>query len=213
MLGILALESHRNSTIIIGEDLGTVPSYIRERLEEAQVLSCRLFYFEKDSNGEWKNPPEYPSQSLVSITTHDLPTLEGYWEGRDIWMREQLGLFSHPEKVQRAWEDRNRDKASIIKALNGLGLLPEGVTSPPAQLTEEVQLAIVDYLARTPCWILLLNHEDIFRDRDQMNLPGTLTEYPNWTARMRYSLEELLTDPGVERIVIKISLLLEGLQA
>lgn len=209
MLGILALESHRNNVIIIGEDLGTVPPYIRTHLKAVNALSYRLFYFERNSSQELKGPSEYPAQSLVSVTTHDLPTLEGFWEGRDIMTRERLGLFPNPETHRLAWEERARDKANIMKALHSQGLLAHGIDTPPAHLTDELQVAVITYLVRTPCWLLLLNHEDIFRDKDQLNLPGTLTEYPNWTARMRYSLEALMTDPEVDRIVEKIRHIVE----
>src|SRR5205807_7286201 len=75
---ILALESVRNRVVIVGEDLGTVEPEVRETLAKFGILSYRLFYFEKNAAGAFKRPDEYPPQSLVSSTTHDLPTIAGF---------------------------------------------------------------------------------------------------------------------------------------
>jgi (1->4)-alpha-D-glucan 1-alpha-D-glucosylmutase len=88
LLGILALESQRNCCLIVGEDLGTVPDAVRGALYDLGVLTYRLFYFERnwgqDNHGAFKLPHEYPVQALVSASTHDLPTLAGFWQGADI---------------------------------------------------------------------------------------------------------------------------------
>ena len=81
---VLALESVRNQVVIVGEDLGTVDPAIRETLARFGMLSYRLFYFEKNKAGEFRRYDEYPRQALVSSTTHDLPTLAGFWAGTDV---------------------------------------------------------------------------------------------------------------------------------
>ena len=78
---ILALESVRNQVVVVGEDLGTVEPAVRETLARFGILSYRLFYFEKNEKGEFRRYEEYPRQALVSSTTHDLPTLAGFWVG------------------------------------------------------------------------------------------------------------------------------------
>ena len=81
LVRILALESVRNRVVVVGEDLGTVEPEIRKTLARYGMLSYRLFYFEKNPNGEFRRHEEYPAQALVSSTTHDLPTLAGFWVG------------------------------------------------------------------------------------------------------------------------------------
>mgnify|MGYP003694122175 CR=1 FL=1 len=100
LLGILALESQRHRCLVIGEDLGTVPEEVRTALAAAGVLSYRLLYFERDGAGDFKPPSSYPAQALVAASTHDLPTLAGWWRGRDIALRDELGLF--PSKTTRS---------------------------------------------------------------------------------------------------------------
>src|SRR5262249_47573299 len=90
---ILALESVRNQVVVVGEDLGTVEPEVREVLARFGILSYRLFYFEKHENGEFRRNDEYPVQALVSSTTHDLPTLAGFWVGTDIEARRAAQLI------------------------------------------------------------------------------------------------------------------------
>jgi len=203
LLGILALESRRNQCLVIGEDLGTVPDEVRAGLGPAGVLSYRLFYFEKDANGEFKAPEDYPAQALVTPTTHDLPTLAGFWEGRDLLLRRELGLFPSEEHRQTQVVARAEDRARILVALEREGLLPEGIEADPVQvpeLTDALARAIHRYVARTPAVLMLFQPEDVFTSRDQVNLPGTTDEHPNWRRRLPLALEQWLEDERVRSL-------------
>ena len=90
---ILALESVRNRVVVVGEDLGTVEPEVRETLARFGILSYRLFYFEKNDSGGFRRYDEYPPQALVSSTTHDLPTLAGFWTGADLDARRAAGVL------------------------------------------------------------------------------------------------------------------------
>ena len=93
-IGILALESHRHRCLVVGEDLGTVPEGFRERMAEANILSYRVLFFEQEpETGAFLPPNAYPPLALAVVGSHDLPTLRGWWEGRDLDLKEQLGLF------------------------------------------------------------------------------------------------------------------------
>ena len=73
MLAILALESLRAKSFVVGEDLGLVEPAMRSRLRERNVLSYKLLWFEDA-------PPEkWPRESAGAIGTHDLPTVAGIW--------------------------------------------------------------------------------------------------------------------------------------
>ncbi len=106
LLRIIALESVRNRTLVIGEDLGTITDEARQTLQRFGILSYRLFYFERNYPDPSFLPPErYPAMALSAITTHDLPTLYGYWSGRDLDVKKQLGLISD-EQAYAAAEKR-----------------------------------------------------------------------------------------------------------
>ena len=203
LLAILALESVRAKALVIGEDLGTVPDWVRERLGPAGVLSYRVFYFEREHWGGWKPPAHYPAQALAVATTHDLPTLAGYWEGMDIETRSALGLFPSDAARQAMWVERDREKSGILAALKSEGLLPSWVSDDPAYtptMTPELVECIHQYLARSPAWMVLVNLEDIIGTRLQANLPGTLDQHPNWCRKLRATVDDLAQDPRAERL-------------
>ncbi len=125
LLSILALESVRNQVIVIGEDLGTVPDEAREVLHRFGILSYRLLYFEHDHDGRFRPPQDYPRDALVSATTHDLPTLAGFWLGRDIDARREAGLLPDDAAYQSMRADRAREKQKLLDLLADLKLLPD----------------------------------------------------------------------------------------
>ncbi|WHZ13596.1 MAG: 4-alpha-glucanotransferase (amylomaltase) [Nitrospira sp.] len=204
LLRILALESTRARTLVIGEDLGTVPDYVREQLARYRILSYRVFYFERNWNdGSFQPPPAYPDQSLAVVTTHDLPTLSGYWTGEDIRLRAGLGMYASEQAVQQALEERLRDKGHMLAALKQMDLLPPGLSDQPEQvavMTPELCRAIHVYLAASRAWIVMANLDDVIGEVTQMNLPGTVDAYPNWSRKLSLSLEELQGDERVQSL-------------
>jgi 4-alpha-glucanotransferase len=207
LLAILALESVRAKVLIIGEDLGTVPDWVRQRLGTAGVLSYRVFYFERTWEGEWKPPGAYPPQSLAVAGTHDLPTLCGYWEGADIETRAGLGLFSSEDGKRSALAERHREKAGILAALQSEGLLPSGVWTDGGQspaMTWELAKAIHAFLARTHAWLVLANVEDVIGTREQTNVPGTVDQHPNWQRKLMLPVEELIRDNRFEQLAAEL---------
>ncbi len=194
---VLALESVRNRVVVVGEDLGTVEPEIRESLARFGVLSYRLFYFEKNKDGRFKRPGEYPRQSLVSSTTHDLPTLAGFWRGVDLDARRAAGVLDE-NGWRRQSETRLREKQKMLDALFESGLMPARLPRDAAaypELTGELHNAVVGFLAGTPSQLLAINQEDLTKEVNQQNLPGTTWQYPNWGRKMRYTLEQLRSDP------------------
>lgn len=212
LLGILALESQRNLCLIVGEDLGTVPDAIRGALYELGVLSYRLFYFERhwgqENHSAFKMPHEYPQQALVAGSTHDLPTLAGYWQGADIELRTQLGLYPTDDQRTRQIEERVQDRVRLLGTLAQAGLLPEGMSTDPAQvpeMTPALLRAIQQFLARTPSKLLMLQAEDLLNQRDQANLPGTVEQHPNWQRKLRLDIEAWPDDNDIRAITDALS--------
>ena len=194
LLGILALESARHQAVIVGEDLGTVPDLVRDKLHAAGVLSYRVFYFERGNDGEWKRPAMYPRQALAVVTTHDLPTLAGFWDGEDLRLRERLGFYPDESAYRRAVDERQRDKAGIARALQQEGVWPSGTDEAVAlhqPLSPDLTGAIHTYVAQSPSSFMLVTLEDLVGDATQVNLPGTLDSYPNWSHKTPLTLDEV----------------------
>ncbi len=198
LLGIVALESQRNQCMVIGEDLGTVPEGFRPRLARAGMLSYHPFLFERSDQGDFKPPAEYPQQALVAVSTHDLPTLNGFWQGSDLDLRNTLNLYPSDALRGRLIIDRAQDRARFLMALEREGLLPEGASVHPVSMpiiTPSVSLAIHAFLARTPAQLLVVQPEDILGLTEQANLPGSRDDqHPNWRRRQPLNLEDWFTD-------------------
>ncbi len=197
LLAITALESQRHRCLVIGEDLGTVPAGFRERLGEAAIFSSRVLYFERDHEA-FRPPQTYPTAAAVSVSTHDLATFHGFWEGDDLSAKATLGLFKNPEEERNARESRRHDRRQFLQALAAEGLLPEGLSPDNADAiawTPQLTAAAHAYLARSPSSLFMVQMDDYTGVLHQANLPGSITEYPNWRRRLVRPLEELGADP------------------
>jgi (1->4)-alpha-D-glucan 1-alpha-D-glucosylmutase len=201
LLAILRLESCRQRCVVIGEALGTVPAGLRERLADSGVLSYRVLIFERDAHRGFPVSNQLPRDALLAATTHDLPTLAGWWQGRDLIVREQLGLQTAPAEALGA--ARQHEREQLIDALAREHLLPAG-TDPQAaersELTPALSCALHQYLARTPSKIVLAQLEDAFLQADQVNLPGTTDAYPNWQRKLRLDVEQWRDDAGLAEL-------------
>jgi len=194
LVRILALESVRNRSVIVGEDLGTVEDEVRETLARFGIQSYKLLYFERNVE-KFRAPGEYPASALTSTSTHDLATITGYWTGEDIEARFRAGTIDDDlRRGQHA--DRVKDKQQLLDALFAAGLMPAGYERDASKLTEftgELHHAVSGFLASTPCLLWLINQEDLTKEPHQQNLPGTTAEYPNWSRKMRWTISELAT--------------------
>lgn len=202
MLAILALESQRHHCLIVGEDLGTVPEGFREKMAAANVLSYRVLYFEKDGD-RFREPDEYPDLALACVTTHDLATLEGFWRGADIDLKQRLALYPSDDAEQGERGARLHDRWLLLQALRRQGLLPNGLDPDDIDghpMSPQLIAALHAFLARSPASILLVQIDDLMREQEQINLPGTVFERPNWRRRLSMRVDELPDAPVVKAL-------------
>ncbi len=194
LLGIVALESRRNRCLVIGEDLGTVPNEVRHALYVNRILSYRVLYFEKDwHHGVFKPPGDYPRYALCTSASHDLPTLQGFWQETDLALREKLGLSPSSEFDREQRAARQRDKQEILNALARQGLLasPGNDPSNPADIPrDDLLIAVQRYLARSPAMLMMVQIEDLLFETNQVNVPGTIDEHPNWRQKLSLDVED-----------------------
>ena len=211
LLRIVALESQRQRCAVVGEDLGTVPEGFRETMRAANVLSYRVFAFERRRDGRFLPPSEYPALSAASAATHDLATLKGFWLGRDIEWRRRLGIY--PDAAAEATEtaERRRDRQFLLEALIAEGsLAPErrdeflGADGEPTY-TAELGAVIHAYLGHSQARLMLVQIEDVAGESEQANLPGTTDDHPNWRRRLSRQIEDLVAGPEMARIAAVVN--------
>ena len=192
ILRIIALESRRNDCVVIGEDLGTVPDGFGEIMAAAGLLSYKVLFFERWESGLFMRPEMYPSQSMVTVSTHDLPTLAGWWTGKDLEWRQNLKLYPNEQMGQDERNSRLGDRSQLVAALQDLNVV-DGNNLPsqaPAQINDELMLGVQRFLAQAPSHIQLIPLEDALEIVEQVNIPGTIDEHPNWRQKLPVALEE-----------------------
>jgi 4-alpha-glucanotransferase len=189
LLRIIALESVKNKTMVIAEDLGTIGENVRESLLRFRMLSYKLLYFERNYPDPSFTPPDkYPDMALCAVTTHDLPTLYGWWAKRDIEIKKRLGIYLNESAYQSEIGSREKDKTLLLDALKFQGLLQ------PSEMTPELCLAIYEYLASTSCKLLAVSLDDVIGTLDQQNMPGITDLYPSWMQKTPITLEQIFSN-------------------
>ena len=194
LLAQVTLESHRAECLVVGEDLGTVPEGLRPRLADAGMLGYRVVLLEREGLG-FRRPEAYPANALACVTTHDLPTFAGWWEGADIAERAAIGLVT-AEAKDAALAEREKEKQKLVECLVAEGLLTERETDLTA-----VTAAAHAFAARSPAALVLAQADDLGGERIAVNLPGTDRERPNWRRRIATPLPDLL-ETGVARAIL-----------
>lgn len=187
LFNALAAESERQGTIVIGEDLGTVPEGFPAVLAGHNILSSRVLIFAKD-NERFLAPAEYPPNALVTFSTHDLPTLIGYWCGIDLDLRDRLRLYPDNDMRERAIAERARDRVALPAALRAAGF-------PDCNDAAGLLVPAHRFMARTPCQVFAVQMEDLAMERSQPNLPGSDDRYPSWRCRLTRDLDAIFADP------------------
>lgn len=184
LIGELALESRKARCVVVGEDLGTTPDGFREKLDAANVLCYRVLWFERAAGGGFTSPATYPARSMACASTHDLPTLAGWWVGADIAEKEALGLISC--EVAAAYRRaRESDKSELLRAVH----LPDQPLDGP--LPEPVLIAVHDFIGQASSFLAVTQIDDLAGDLTAVNLPGTDRERPNWRRRQAVSVGEI----------------------
>jgi 4-alpha-glucanotransferase len=200
LLGILALESAGAQALVVGEDLGTVEPGVRERLAAEGVLSYRLAWFEQGPDGGRRRAADYPGLALAATTTHDLPTVAGFFTGSDLEHLRDIGVATAGGDAQA---DQEQQRASLCRLLEDEGVLAPGERSVPA-----IVAALYGFLARTPAMLVAATLEDALEAPDRPNVPGTTDQRPNWSLPLPVLLDDLAADPRVRRLA---GILSEGL--
>jgi len=213
ILALIALEAWRHRACAIGENLGTVPEGFDDRLNDNGVLGMNVLWFMRqavdappvadaaeavaagaDASGAraaagFTPPAEWPENAAAMTTTHDLPTLRGWWEERDIDWRVKLHLLGDDDDEQSLRAARAQDRRALSRALDPKAETPPGQAPVPELLR---------FVSSSPCPLLLVPMEDIAGVLDQPNLPGTIDTHPNWRQRMPLSIRATFADPAAQ---------------
>ncbi len=198
LLGIIALESHRNKCLVIAEDLGTIPVELTKALKKVGAFSYKIFFDEKAADGGYIAPRDYVSQAMSALTTHDMPTLVGWWNCFDLDLGRQLGIYTQ-EEADNLRASREVAKQRILDSMHGLGSISDNFTrnAKEAQMTQELATAMQIHMCTGSCALFSSQVEDWIGVDKPVNIPGTNTEYPNWRRKLTADLEDIFQRDNV----------------
>lgn len=193
LIRLATLEAYRANAFIIAEDLGTAPYGFTQAVTERQMLGMRVLWFERAADHGFIGAADYEPLSAAMSGTHDTVTVAGWWRGRDLDWAEQLGRL--PEGTTRAEAEaiRDWDRGLLWSTLDHTA--PRPAPDNPAPVVD----AAIAHIARTPAAIALVALEDLLGLEEQPNLPGTITEHPNWRRRLDAPTSDLIADAQVRR--------------
>jgi 4-alpha-glucanotransferase len=200
LMATLALESALHRCLVVGEDLGTVPDEMRHAMAEFAVYSYKVLLFEKHADGRFRRPEEYVRRAIATVTTHDLPTLRGYWAGGDLELRDRLQLFPGDEIRRYVYDERVRDRAQLLAALDAVGLRPQPGPEAEAGYSASVAHDVQLYLARSSAALVVLQIEDLLGMTDPVNVPGTSHEHANWQRKVTANIDDALASESARRL-------------
>ena len=195
LLRLTALESYRHRSIVIGEDLGTVPAGFRDRLARTGIYGMSILWFERDAD-RFTAPPAWSPNGVAMTSTHDLPPVAAWWRGSDLELRKKYGMLGD-EKAARA--ARRADRISLWRAFSAANPLAGDLPAPDQ--TSRVVDEAVSFIAATPSPLALLPLEDALGQETQPNVPGTIDQHPNWKHRYAGDAAALLEPRDVRRRV------------
>jgi 4-alpha-glucanotransferase len=176
LLGVVAEESVRHECIVIGEDLGTVPENFRETIARWGLWCYRVMLFEREQDGRFKPPGAYPSAALATFNTHDMPSFRGWIEGHDMQVKRAIGFDPGESDDAREWARQKLRE-----------MLGERV---PGQASGDI-VAVAEFLGATPSHLVAISLDDVMGEREQVNIPGTTDQHPNWRRKLPLLIEKL----------------------
>lgn len=203
LLRLLALESVRHNVVVIGEDLGTVPEGFHEALEQGGVHGMRVLWFERDQKADFLAPRQWGSTAVAMTSTHDLPTIAGWWTGADIDIRHEHGRLGEDVNPDAVRAERAQDRPKLWDAFEREHLTQGPI--PTADETAKVVDAAVRFIAKTEVPLSLIPLEDLLGQIEQPNLPGTIDEHPNWRRRLPDAAAAILDRADVARRIESIA--------
>ena len=152
-----------------------MPENFRETIARWGLWSYRVMLFEREGDGRFKPPEAYPAAALATFNTHDLPTFRGWLEGHDMRVKRAIG-FDPGEERRRARLGHGRSCATCW---------PNACPTMRPTISPRWR----NFWALTPSHLVAISLDDVLGERDQVNIPGTTDQHPNWQRKLPLPIE------------------------
>lgn len=193
LYAVYSLESNRHRTMLVGEDLGTVPPAVRPAMARHNIHRLFIGQWEVKENGN--EPLTAPKPGMVaSMNTHDMPPFASFWQGFYLDDNVALGIFTDEERRKEQTRHRHlRESFAYYLRQHGQPDQAEDILA--------VLKACVTIMGRSEASIVLVNFEDLWKADLPQNVPGTWRERPNWQRKALHFLEDYDQLPTVVEIL------------
>jgi 4-alpha-glucanotransferase len=189
LYAVMTIESVRHRSLLVGEDLGTVPPDVPPAMERHALKRMHVLEYALEADHltfDGLNP-----SAVASINTHDLFPFASWWEGEDIQDRKRQGVIDD-RGVEHARGKREWMKSQLIQRLKEEKRLEPDVHDPASVLS-----AVLEKYGESPVPLVVATLEDAWLERRSQNVPGTGPDSPNWRRKMARTLEQVAADEEV----------------
>jgi 4-alpha-glucanotransferase len=197
LYAVFSLESHRHETMLVGEDLGTVPPEVPAAMDRHNIHRMYVVQYELQPDTKTTLPAP-PATSIASLNTHDMPPFAGFWQGVDCDEREQGGVLPAGKRQQEE-DHREALRTALIRFLRQARYLKR---HDDATAVFDACLA---YLGDGEARMLLVSLEDLWMETHSQNVPTANNSIPNWRRKARLSWEEFSQNPRVLSVLQSLS--------
>lgn len=179
--------------LVCAEDLGMIPACVPQVLEDIQILSLELERMPKgETEHGWADLGRLPYRSVCTTSTHDMPTLRGWWHHLD---PEQQALYLETQLLHSGLRVDKSSEAEIMEAI---------IRNHLASASMLAILPLSDWMAISEELHLLrpeeeqINHPEDPHQRWEYRMPLTIEQlrsnYPLWKKQIRSLLEQTHRD-------------------
>ncbi len=175
---------------LIGEDLGTVPPYVRPSLTSMGIAGFKIPIWEKKWDGWLIDGADYQRLSLATYATHDHEPLRGWWE------RHRLAALEPGPGKAEAWDQMVKLTAFAHMHLR-----------EPEPWSDTLHRTLLRALFRSNAWIAVCMITDFFGSDQRFNVPGAVAE-SNWSERLPYPVERWREEPELRELAGAIKAIL-----
>lgn len=179
LLAVVAIESVRTNTIVVGEDLGLVPQGLREKLAASGIYGFDVLQYMRTPAGGFVDTSQTRRLAICTFATHDTPTVAGFFTAEDARVRHQSGDIDQATLAQV--------RADRLRAQDTLG-----TPDPVPQIHR--------HLARANAAMVAVQLDDIAERTAQQNLPGTVDTYPNWRLKAAFGVDDIATSDAFTQL-------------
>ncbi|GIW70832.1 MAG: 4-alpha-glucanotransferase [Planctomycetota bacterium] len=214
LFALVCLESARHRTLLVGENLGTVPQAVEQALVRHGIARMYVLPFALRARPPAAAGPEGPApparEVVASLNTHDMPPFAAWVQGLDLEQRRALGLLepaqAAAQRAARAAAVRRLASWLVAQGLAEPAALRPLLEGPPEQAPgagclQALLAGCVRWLGASEARWVLLNLEDLWLETRPQNVPGTGAECPNWRRRAQPALEQLGALPAAAELL------------